>query len=240
MYNYFEFMLQRNHSKVKPFLQSYIITGTRSVSNNANNHTNAKSPAILHVHLGQEIRAPLPQDLWKKVTNQLNFTLDNEDSELELGKDFDLDWVDGKGVITCIQENKVGIFIKIIHDFKIKDQKFRAWHHYNDDNHPNAKYPAILNVHLGQETKAPLTEELWKKVTKQLMVSLEIEEDDLELGKDFNLDWVDGRGVIMCINEKTVDTFIEIIQDFKIEDQTFRAWHLSTPTNDEKKNCSVQ
>ena len=81
------------------------------------------------MHLGQETQAFLPQDLWKKVKNQLNVTLDNEDSELELGKDFNLDWVDGKGVITCIQENTVGIFIDIIQDFKIKGQKFRAWSH---------------------------------------------------------------------------------------------------------------
>ena len=83
----------------------------------------------LHVHLGQETQDSLPQDLWKKVTNQLNFTLDNEDIELELGKDFDLDWVDGRGVITCIKENTMDIFIKMIQDFKIKSQKFRAWRH---------------------------------------------------------------------------------------------------------------
>ena len=81
----------------------------------------------LHVHLGQETQDSLSQDLWKKVTNQLNFTLDNEDIELELGKDFDLDWVDGRGVITCIKENTMDIFIKRIQDFKIKSQKFRAW-----------------------------------------------------------------------------------------------------------------
>ena len=114
---------------MKPFLQCCIITDTRSVSNNDNNHTNAKSPAILHVHLGQEIRAPLPQDLWKKVKNQLNVTLNNEDSELELGKDFNLDWVDGRGVITCVKKNTVDIFIEMIQDFKIKGQKFRAWSH---------------------------------------------------------------------------------------------------------------
>ena len=83
----------------------------------------------LHVHLGQETQDSLSQDLWKKVTNQLNFTLDNEDIELELGKDFDLDWVDGRGVITCIKENTMDIFIKMIQDFKIKSQKFRAWRH---------------------------------------------------------------------------------------------------------------
>ena len=79
------------------------------------------------MHLGQETQAFLPQDLWKKVKNQLNVTLDNEDSELELGKDFNLDWVDGKGVITCIKENTVDIFIEIIQDFKIKGQTFRAY-----------------------------------------------------------------------------------------------------------------
>ena len=81
------------------------------------------------MHLGQETQASLPQDLWKKVKNQLNFTLDNEDIELELGKDFNLDWVDGRGVITCIKENTVEIFIKMIQDFKIKGQKFRGWRH---------------------------------------------------------------------------------------------------------------
>ena len=83
----------------------------------------------LHVHLGQETQYSLSQDLWKKVKNQLIFTLDNEDIELELGKDFDLDWVDGRGVITCIKENTMDIFIKMIQDFKIKSQKFRAWRH---------------------------------------------------------------------------------------------------------------
>ena len=83
----------------------------------------------LHVHLGQETQDSLSQDLWKKVKKQLNFTLDNEDIDLELGKDFDLDWVDGRGVITCIKENTVDIFIKMIQDFKIKGQKFRAWRH---------------------------------------------------------------------------------------------------------------
>ena len=116
----------------KEFIQKWnhfynVITDTSSVSNNDGNHT--KSPAILHVHLGQDTQAHLSQDLWKKVKNQLNVTLDNEDSELELGKDFNLDWVDGKGVITCIQENTVGIFIKMIQDFKIKDQQFKAWSH---------------------------------------------------------------------------------------------------------------
>ena len=81
------------------------------------------------MHLGQETQAPLPQDLWKKVTNQLNFTLENDDIEFESEKDFNLDWADGRGVITCINENTVDIFIKIIQDFKIKGQKFRAWHY---------------------------------------------------------------------------------------------------------------
>ena len=54
-------------------------------------------------------------------------TLDNEDSELELGKDFNLDWVDGKGVITCIKETTIKCFIEIIQDFKIKGQTFRAY-----------------------------------------------------------------------------------------------------------------
>ena len=81
------------------------------------------------MHLGQETQDSLSQDLWRKVTNQLIFTLDNEDIELELGKDFDLDWVDGRGVITCIKENTVDIFIKMIQDFKIKGQNFRAWRH---------------------------------------------------------------------------------------------------------------
>ena len=81
----------------------------------------------LHVHLGQETQDSLSQDLWKKVKNLLNVTLENEDSELESGKDFDLDWVDGRGVITCIKENTVDIFIEIIQDIKIKGQKFRAW-----------------------------------------------------------------------------------------------------------------
>ena len=81
------------------------------------------------MHLGQETQASLPQDIWKKVKNLLNVTLENEDSEIELGKDFDLDWVDGRGVITCIKENTVDIFIKMIQDFKIKGQKFRAWRH---------------------------------------------------------------------------------------------------------------
>ena len=79
------------------------------------------------MHLGQETQDLLSQDLWKKVTNQLNFTLDNEDIELELGKDFDLDWVDGRGVIKCINENTVDIFIKMIQDFKIKGLTFRGW-----------------------------------------------------------------------------------------------------------------
>ena len=57
----------------------------------------------------------------------MNVTLDNEDSELELGKDFNLDWVDGKGVITCIKETTVEFFVKIIQDFKIKGQTFRAY-----------------------------------------------------------------------------------------------------------------
>ena len=81
------------------------------------------------MHLGQEIQDSLSLDLWKKVKNLLNVTLENEDSELELGKDFDLDWVDGRGVITCIKENTVDIFIKMIQDFKIKGQKFRGWRH---------------------------------------------------------------------------------------------------------------
>ena len=81
----------------------------------------------LHVHLGQKTQAFLPEDLWKKVKNQLNVTLDNEDSELELGKDFNLDWVDGKGVITCIKETTVEFFIEIIQDFKIKGQTFGAY-----------------------------------------------------------------------------------------------------------------
>ena len=83
----------------------------------------------LHVYLGQETQDSLSQDLWNKVKNLLNVTLDNEDSELELGKDFDLNWSDGRGVITCINENTVDIFIKMIQDFKIKGQKFRAWRH---------------------------------------------------------------------------------------------------------------
>ena len=91
--------------------------------------TKEESPAILHVHLGQETRAPLPQELWNKVTKLLNLTLENNDSELESGKDFNLDWLDGRGVITCIKENTVDIFIEMIHDFKIKGQKFKAWHH---------------------------------------------------------------------------------------------------------------
>ena len=81
------------------------------------------------MHIGQETQTFLPQDIWKKVTKQLNLTLENEDSELELGKDFNLDWVDGRGVITCIKENTVEIFIKMIQDFKIKGQNFRAWRH---------------------------------------------------------------------------------------------------------------
>ena len=81
------------------------------------------------MHLGQEIQDSLSLDLWKKVKNLLNVTLENEDSELELGKDLNLDWVDGRVVITCIKENTVEIFIKMIQDFKIKSQKFRAWRH---------------------------------------------------------------------------------------------------------------
>ena len=88
-------------------------------------HTNA----ILHVHLGQDTQEPLPKDLWKKVTKHVNFTLEIEDIELKLGHDFNLDWSDGKGVITCIKQNTVDIFIKMIQDFKIKSQKFRAWRH---------------------------------------------------------------------------------------------------------------
>ena len=57
------------------------------------------------------------------------FTLDNEDIESELGKDFNLNWVDGRGVITCIKENTVEMFIDMIQDFTIKGQKFKAWHH---------------------------------------------------------------------------------------------------------------
>ena len=114
--------------KVKPFSQCYLITDTQLVPNNDENHTNAKSPAILHVHLGQETKAPLPQDLWNKVTNLLKLTLNNEDSEFVSEKDFNFDWVDGKGVITCINESIVEIFIEMIQDFKIKGQKFRAWH----------------------------------------------------------------------------------------------------------------
>ena len=79
------------------------------------------------MHLGQETQAFLPQDLWKKVTKLLIVTLDNEDSELEMGKDFNLNWVDGKGVITCIKETTVEFFIEIIQDFKIKGQTFRAY-----------------------------------------------------------------------------------------------------------------
>ena len=115
--------------KVKPFSQFHLIIDTHLVSNDDENHTNAKSPAILHVHLGQETQAPLPQDLWKKVTNQLNFTLENDDIQFKLEKDFNLHWADGRGVITCINDNTVDIFIKMIQDFKIKGQKFRAWRH---------------------------------------------------------------------------------------------------------------
>ena len=57
----------------------------------------------------------------------MNLTLENEDSELELGKDFNFDWVEGKGLITRIKENTVGIFIEIIQDFKIKGKTFRAY-----------------------------------------------------------------------------------------------------------------
>ena len=96
-----------------------------------------KSPAILHVYLGQETQAPLPQDLWKKVTNQLNFTLENDDIEFESEKDFNLHWADGRGVITCINENTVDIFIKMIQDFKIKGQKFKAWRHSSQIHHRN-------------------------------------------------------------------------------------------------------
>ena len=81
------------------------------------------------MHLDQETQAFLSQDLWNKIIKLLNVILEIEDSELELEKDFNLDWADGKGVITCIKENTVDIFIKMIQDFKIKDQKFRAWHH---------------------------------------------------------------------------------------------------------------
>ena len=133
----------------------FLITDTSSVSNNEDNHTKPEefladqnsppaaqkaktdyseqdktkeeSPVILHVHLGQETRAPLTQDLWNKVTKLLKSTLEIEDIVLELEIDFNLDWSDGKGVIRCIKENTVDIFIKLIQDFKVKGQKFRAY-----------------------------------------------------------------------------------------------------------------
>ena len=95
------------------------------------------------MHLGQETQAFLPQDLWNKVTKLLNVTLEIEDIELKLEQDFNLDWSDGKGVIMCIKENTVDIFIKTIQDFKIKGQKFRAY----------AKSHAIQ----GQGIQAPLS-----------------------------------------------------------------------------------
>jgi hypothetical protein len=79
------------------------------------------------VHLGQETQAFLFQDLWNKVTKLLNLTLQIEDIELRLDQDFNLDWSGGKGVIKCIKENTLDIFIKMIQDFKIKGQKFRAY-----------------------------------------------------------------------------------------------------------------
>ena len=83
-------------------------------------------------------------------------------------------------------------------------------------------------MHLGQETRVPLTEDLWNKVTKLLKVKLELEEE-LESEKDFKLDWVDGRGVITCIKENTVDIFIEMIKEnINIKGQKFRAWHHSS------------
>ena len=136
------------------FSQFYLITDTHSISNNEDNltkleddqysppaakkaeteysekdKTKQESPAILHVHLGQETRAPLTQDLWNKVTKRLTSTLEIEDIVLELEKDFNLDWSDDKGIITCIKEDTMDIFIEMIQDFKIKGQKFRAWRH---------------------------------------------------------------------------------------------------------------
>jgi hypothetical protein len=86
-------------------------------------------------------------------------------------------------------------------------------------------------VHLGQETQAPLPQVIWNKVTKLLKVTLENDESELELGKDFNLDWVDGRGVIICVKENIVDIFIEMVQDFKIKGQKFKAWRGQLPKN---------
>ena len=94
-------------------------------------------------------------------------------------------------------------------------------------------------MHLGQETRVPLTQVIWNKVTKLLKVTLENDESELELGKDFNLDWEDGRGVITCIKENTVDSFIKMIQDFKIKGLTFRGWRPSTPFNDNQDQGQI-
>ena len=109
---------------------------------------------------------------------------------------------------------------------------------YSEKDKTKEQYVAILHVHPGQKTRAPLPHDLWKKITKLLIVKLEIEEE-LELEKDFDLDWVDGRGVIRCIKENTVDIFIRIIQDFKIKDQKFRAWRYSTLTNPTLRKLNI-
>ena len=94
----------------------------------------------------------------------------------------------------------------------------------------NPKPRAILCVHQGQETRTPIEEETWQQVFRAFNLKLQLAVMSSNWNTSFWIEgshWKEGRAIIACNNEKTVNTFIEMISEIEINGVKFRAWPIN-------------
>ena len=97
----------------------------------------------------------------------------------------------------------------------------------NATKETNPEAFAILFVHLGQESRKALSEELWDKVFVAFNLKTELAVTQGQWDPDFRIEWSnwrDSKGIVACSNEKTVNIFSNMIKEIFINGQCFQAW----------------
>ena len=86
---------------------------------------------------------------------------------------------------------------------------------------------AVLYVHSGQDTRALINEDLWTQVFQDFNQRTALAVMAGNLDHEFRIEpshWREGRGVIVCSNEKTVAIVVKMVRDININGQNFRVW----------------
>ena len=108
-----------------------------------------RAHALLNLHLGSEIKGPLPEATWTKIQEALNLKIELTLLSGDWNPNYHIWWTrweQNRVLVACANEETVTTFSKMVSDLKIDGQSFRAWR--------QLEYPHLCTLILPAGTKA--------------------------------------------------------------------------------------